>query len=124
LAFAGHRVRAGGFFAKPIRDSVVAKSFGEGLMRSKERRNTGQTDLLRSRFDAIIDMEHALALPISRFSGKYHRLAFQHVEGTQNRGFCFDVFSWRTPVSTSLKNALAEARSGKLCRSALLLHTR
>jgi len=29
-------------------------------MRPKERRETGQTDLLRSRLDAIIDMEHAL----------------------------------------------------------------
>jgi len=29
-------------------------------MRPKERRDTGQTDLLRSRLDAIIDMEHAL----------------------------------------------------------------
>ena len=29
-------------------------------MRPKERRETGQTDLLRSRLDAILDMEHAL----------------------------------------------------------------
>jgi hypothetical protein len=29
-------------------------------MRPKERRDTGQSDLLRSRLDAIIDMEHAL----------------------------------------------------------------
>ena len=29
-------------------------------MRPKERRETGQTDLLRSRLDAIIDMNHAL----------------------------------------------------------------
>ena len=29
-------------------------------MRPKERRDTGQTDLLRSRLDAIIDMDHAL----------------------------------------------------------------
>jgi hypothetical protein len=39
------------------RDSVVAS---EGTMRPKERRDTGQGDLLRSRLDAIIDMEHAL----------------------------------------------------------------
>src|SRR5215467_9904674 len=32
----------------------------EGTMRPKERRDTGQTDLLRSRLDAIIDMNHAL----------------------------------------------------------------
>ena len=29
-------------------------------MRPKERRETGQTDLLRSRLDQIIDMEHPL----------------------------------------------------------------
>jgi hypothetical protein len=29
-------------------------------MRPKERRDTGQTDLLRSRLDVIIDMGHAL----------------------------------------------------------------
>src|SRR5271166_3276611 len=29
-------------------------------MRPKERRDSGQGDLLRSRLDAIIDMEHAL----------------------------------------------------------------
>jgi hypothetical protein len=29
-------------------------------MRPKERRDTGQTDLLRSRLDAIIDMGHPL----------------------------------------------------------------
>jgi IS5 family transposase len=29
-------------------------------MRPKERRDTGQTDLLRARLDAIIDMNHAL----------------------------------------------------------------
>jgi transposase, IS5 family len=29
-------------------------------MRPKERRDTGQTDLLRSRLDAIIDMGHSL----------------------------------------------------------------
>src|SRR5215475_8091884 len=39
------------------RDSVVAT---EGTMRPKERRETGQTDLLRSRLDAIIDMDHPL----------------------------------------------------------------
>jgi IS5 family transposase len=39
------------------RDSVVAL---EEAMRPKERRETGQADLLRSRLDAIIDMDHAL----------------------------------------------------------------
>jgi transposase, IS5 family len=39
---------------------VVAKCFGEGLMRPKERRDSGQADLLRSRLDAIIDVDHAL----------------------------------------------------------------
>lgn len=29
-------------------------------MRPKERRDSGQADLLRSRLDAIIDMDHAL----------------------------------------------------------------
>jgi IS5 family transposase len=29
-------------------------------MRPKERRDTGQTDLLRSRLDAILDMGHPL----------------------------------------------------------------
>ena len=29
-------------------------------MKPKERRETGQSDLLRSRLDAIIDMNHAL----------------------------------------------------------------
>ena len=29
-------------------------------MRPRERRETGQGDLLRSRLDAIIDMDHAL----------------------------------------------------------------
>jgi IS5 family transposase len=33
---------------------------GEGLMRPKERRESGQSDLLRSRLDAIIDIGHAL----------------------------------------------------------------
>jgi transposase, IS5 family len=33
---------------------------GEGVMRPKERRDSGQSDLLRSRLDAIIDMDHAL----------------------------------------------------------------
>jgi IS5 family transposase len=33
---------------------------GEGLMRPRERRESGQSDLLRSRLDAIIDMGHAL----------------------------------------------------------------
>jgi IS5 family transposase len=33
---------------------------GEGLMRPKERRDSGQSDLLRSRLDAIIDLDHAL----------------------------------------------------------------
>jgi hypothetical protein len=39
------------------RDSIVVS---EGAMRPKERRDTGQTDLLRSRLDAIIDMGHPL----------------------------------------------------------------
>jgi len=32
----------------------------EGAMRPKKRRDSGQTDLLRSRLDAIIDMGHPL----------------------------------------------------------------
>lgn len=32
----------------------------EGMMRPKERRDSGQADLMRSRLDAIIDMNHAL----------------------------------------------------------------
>jgi IS5 family transposase len=32
----------------------------EETMRPKERRETGQSDLLRSRLDAIIDVSHAL----------------------------------------------------------------
>jgi hypothetical protein len=39
------------------RGSVVAS---EETMRPKERRETGQSDLLRSRLDAIIDMSHPL----------------------------------------------------------------
>src|SRR5262245_37521081 len=46
-----------GFRRIASRDSVVAS---EGTMRPKERRDTGQTDLLRSRLDAIIDMGHPL----------------------------------------------------------------
>jgi hypothetical protein len=42
-----------GFRRIVSRDSVVAS---EGTMRPKERRDTGQTDLLRSRLDAIIDI--------------------------------------------------------------------
>ena len=38
-------------------DSVVAT---EEAMRPKGRRETGRTDLLRSRLDAIIDIERAL----------------------------------------------------------------
>jgi hypothetical protein len=39
---------------------VVPLVASEGTMRPKERRETGQTDLLRSRLDAIIDMGHPL----------------------------------------------------------------
>jgi hypothetical protein len=39
------------------RDSIVAL---EVPMRPKERWETGQSDLLRSRLDAILDMDHAL----------------------------------------------------------------
>ncbi|MGY4315266.1 hypothetical protein ACVWW1_004593 [Bradyrhizobium sp. JR3.5] len=40
---------------------VVIPSVGsEGTMKPKERRDSGQADLLRSRLDAIIDMNHAL----------------------------------------------------------------
>src|SRR5215510_3929582 len=39
---------------------VIPSSHGEEPMRPKERRDTGQSDLLRSRLDAIIDMNHAL----------------------------------------------------------------
>src|SRR5205823_2709819 len=46
-----------GFRRIAARDSIVTS---EGTMRPKERRDNGQTDLLRSRLDAIIDMGHAL----------------------------------------------------------------
>jgi hypothetical protein len=39
---------------------MIAWSQTEGPMRPKERRETGQSDLLRSRLDAIIDMGHPL----------------------------------------------------------------
>src|SRR5262249_24770376 len=39
---------------------VIPSLHRRKTMRPKERRDTGQTDLLRSRLDAIIDMEHAL----------------------------------------------------------------
>jgi IS5 family transposase len=39
---------------------VIAWSQAEGPMRPKERKETGQSDLLRSRLDAIIDMGHSL----------------------------------------------------------------
>jgi IS5 family transposase len=46
-----------GFRRIASRDSIVAS---EGAMRPKERRDSGQTDLLRSRLDAIIDTDHPL----------------------------------------------------------------
>ena len=39
---------------------VIPSVSSEGTMRPKERRDNGQTDLLRSRLDAIIDMAHPL----------------------------------------------------------------
>jgi Transposase domain (DUF772) len=48
-----------------FRDSVESRVViplvaSEGTMKPKERRDSGQSDLLRSRLDAIIDMNHAL----------------------------------------------------------------
>src|SRR6516225_8272641 len=40
--------------------SHVSLVSSEGTMRPKERRDSGQSDLLRSRLDAIIDMAHPL----------------------------------------------------------------
>jgi hypothetical protein len=39
---------------------VIPSGASEETMRPKERRDSGQADLLRSRLDAIIDMNHAL----------------------------------------------------------------
>src|SRR5262249_37936752 len=39
---------------------MIPSVASEGTMRPKERRDSGQADLLRSRLDAIIDMEHPL----------------------------------------------------------------
>jgi IS5 family transposase len=39
---------------------VIPSGASEGTMRPKERGDSGQTDLLRSRLDAIIDMSHPL----------------------------------------------------------------
>ena len=38
-------------------------------MRPKERRETGQSDLLRSRLDSIIDMNYALVSWLGRWTG-------------------------------------------------------
>jgi len=39
---------------------VIPLVASEGTMRPKERRDSGQADLLRSRLDAIIDLGHPL----------------------------------------------------------------
>jgi hypothetical protein len=57
---AGKSPEARGFLANLIRDLWPRRGFGRGGDATKRATRHGQTDLLRSRLDAIIDMEHAL----------------------------------------------------------------
>ena len=59
-AFQVHLVAIGMSWPALESQGVIPVVASEGLMRPKERRDTGQGDLLRSRLDQIIDMDHPL----------------------------------------------------------------
>jgi hypothetical protein len=59
VEFAGNRLCGRGFLANLIRDSRITAS-ARGEMRPRERRETGEQDLFRSRLDQIIDINHPL----------------------------------------------------------------
>jgi hypothetical protein len=50
-----------GFLANLICDSLAFEALAGDQMRPRERRETGEQDLFRSRLDQIIDMNHPLA---------------------------------------------------------------
>src|ERR1700716_79915 len=67
-------------------------------MRPRERRETGQTDLLRSRRDAIIDMEHALVKRARTIDWRFLEQRF---------GAVYDDQPGRPPLPTRLMAGLA-----------------
>src|SRR5215203_3228255 len=82
-----------------IESRVVIPSVGpEGTMKPKERRDSGQADLLRSRLDAIIDMDHAL-VKLSR------TIDWSFLE--QQFGTVYEDKPGRPPLPTRLMAGLA-----------------
>jgi hypothetical protein len=61
IEFAGNRPLERGFLANLIVILCRISASAEDAMRPRERRETGEQDLFRSRLDQIIDMDHALA---------------------------------------------------------------
>jgi hypothetical protein len=55
---AGNWVCGWGFLANLICDSLAVESLARDRMQPRERRETGDQDLFRSRLDQIIDMKH------------------------------------------------------------------
>jgi transposase, IS5 family len=77
---------------------VIPWVASEAMMRPKERRETGQTDLLRSRLDAIIDMGHPL-VKLSR------TIDWSFLE--ERFGAVYEDKPGRPPLSTRLMAGLA-----------------
>jgi transposase, IS5 family len=57
-------------------------------MRPKERRETGQSDLLRSRLDAIIDMGHPLVKLARTIDWPFQEQQFGAVYEAKRRPYC------------------------------------
>jgi IS5 family transposase len=77
---------------------MIPSVASEGTMRPKERRDSGQADLLRSRLDAIIDMEHPL-VKLSR------TIDWSFLE--QKFGAVYEDKPGRPPLPTRLMAGLA-----------------
>ena len=61
-------------------------------MKPRERRETGEQDLFRSRLDAIIDMRHALVKLARTIDWRFLEGAFgDHAEITVNRDLTVEV---------------------------------
>jgi transposase, IS5 family len=86
-----------------LRDSMaMAKQRGKRAMRPKERRESGQTDLLRSRLDHILNMDHALVKLAKTIDWRFLE---------ERLGEVYDDDPGRPPLPTRLMAGLAILKS-------------
>jgi len=80
----------------------LKRRLAEGLMRPRERRETGEQDLFRSRLDQIIDGKHALVKPARTIDWGFLEEKF---------GAVYKDGPGQPPLPTRLMAGLAKLRS-------------